>query len=273
MNTTTLLQNLKYIALGLILAGSFGLVHAQFNPSVSAPGNTIATPLHTGPDQIKDGGLSVNTFFATQNAAFQQQTFLNSIVRGGSPSDTDSAIVIGDASAPANIAVNGAVSAKAFLQSSSIANNDSSALCATATGALVTCDTGPTAPAPTLTQVGPNAYNGSGETVQLFAVGPSVLPGDTFTMAAYYHTITVTAAPGDNTEIIVQKLVAAINGPNDWAENPYTDTTSRPGDGSAAPSAGTAGYPPTASTNAQNASYFTVTLDHNHQFYIHSAAR
>ena len=273
MNKQTLLINTKYIIFGLIVALSVGFIHADFpSPTATPPGANIATPLHTGPDQVKDAGLSVNTFLANQNAAFKQQTFLNGTVFGGNPGDATSTVVVGDTTLPANIAVNGNLSAASFIQSTSVANASSSNLCASPNGTIVTC-TGPvTATTPTLKQVGGIIQQGS-TTVQAFSVGPSVGAGDTFSITIYYHTVTVTAVAGDSAESIAQKMIVAINNTTDaqWRENPYLGTTSRPGDPNVAPPAGTPGYMPSAASTAVSASNFIVTLDGAHQVVLYGA--
>ena len=270
---TTLLNNLKYLLIGSILVGTIGLAYAAFPmPSAAAPGNNIDVPVHTGPAQVKNGGLSVNTFLANDNAQFKQQTFLNGTVFGGTPGLSTSTVAIGDGTAPANITVNGNVSAAQYIQSTSVANGDSSNLCATTNGTIVTCTVG-NVNAPALTQIGQPSPDAQGETVQEFDVWPSVMPGNKFNLTIYYHTVTVVAMPGDNAESITQKMIAAINSTTDaqWREDPYTTTTSRPGDPNLPPPSGTAGYPPTAQATAVNADYFFVVLDGAHQVTLYNA--
>jgi hypothetical protein len=272
MKTSPLLSNIKYLVLGLAAVGALSLVHADFPlPAASAPGANIDAPVHTGPSQVKNGGLSVNTFLANDNAQFEQQTFLNGTVFGGTPGLATSTVAIGDGTAPANIVVNGDVAAHAFIQSTSVANANSSNLCATSTGTIVTCTVGATN-TPSITQVG-NPVKMNNETLQTFNIWPSVQPGNVFSIIIYYHTVSVTAAAGDNAESIAQKMIVAINTTTDaqWRENPYLGTTSQPGDPNVAPASGTAGYPPTAQSTAANADHIIVTLDGAHQISVFGA--
>jgi hypothetical protein len=282
MNTSTLLTNFKYIVLGLVVAMAFGVTHAQFvGPTTTPPSGNIDVPIHTGPDQVKNGGLSVNTFLANENAQFKQETFLNGTVFGGSPGGVIFTVPIGDSTAPANIAVNGNLSAVTLIQSTSVQNGNSSNLCATTNGTIVLCSgttstggsggTGGSSGTPSFVQIGnPTSSN---TTYQQFQIGSSVAPGDTFSISAYYHTVTVTAVSGDNAETIVQKLILAINNTTDaqWRENPYLGTTSHPGDPNVAPASGTSGYPPHASSNVNNATFLIVILDASHQMYAAGA--
>lgn len=276
---TSLLTNLKYIMLGLVLAAGLSLVHADFPaPTTTPPGGNIDVPLHTGPDQVKDGGLSVNTFQALQNAQFKQQTFLNGTVFGGGPTDTHTLpVVIGDAGAPANIAVDGNLSAVSFIKSGSVANVTSSNLCATAQGVIVTCTQSITANPPTLTQIGPTQY--TSVSIAEFQVGPSVQPGNVFTFGILNLEIKVTAVAGDTTESIAQKLIHAVNSitkANYEAANDNVEyyTTY---DSNGVPTTHTiystleGGYPPgvsfvlpKATSSTHNSSYVIITMDSTH---------
>ncbi|MDB5188781.1 MAG: hypothetical protein JWM92_379 [Candidatus Nomurabacteria bacterium] len=253
-----LITNFKYIAFGAILAAALSVVHAgTFTaPSASAPSSNVDVPLHTGPDQVKDGGLSVNTFTAWQNAQFKQQLFLNGIVFGGTPtnSGTTSTVVMGDTTTPANLSVNGGVSASAFITSASVANSSSLNVCANSTGTLVTC-TGQSANTtpPSLTQV---VYTSSSTTSQTFEIGTSIQAGDIFTLEVYSHPVSVTAASGDVPEMIVQRLMSAINftTPTQWNDH------------NSAPAPGTAGFPPTAQSSSHNPQWIILTVDSVHRF-------
>ncbi len=141
MKKTTLLDNLKFIAFGLVVAAGLSLVHADFPaPTTTPPGANIDVPLHTGPSQVKDGGLSVGSFIANDNAQFKQQTFLNGTVFGGSPANaqTSSTVAIGDVNR-ASISVNGDLSAIGGIKNDSVANANSSALCADTGGTIILC--------------------------------------------------------------------------------------------------------------------------------------
>jgi hypothetical protein len=141
-----ILSNLKYLAFGLVLAVAVGSIHAQ---TTTPPGGNIDAPLHTGPSQIKDGGLSVNAFAAYQDASFNQQVFFNGAVFGGQPGAGSSTVSIGDANAPANIAADGAENTSGTITSASVANQSNHTLCADTSGTIIIC--GNAAPAPTPT--------------------------------------------------------------------------------------------------------------------------
>ena len=254
-----LITNLKYIGFGAILAVALSVVHAgTFTaPSASAPSSNIDIPLHTGPDQVKDGGLSVGTFTAWQNAQFKQQLFLNGTVFGGTPanSGTTSTVVMGDTGAPANLSVNGNLSASTFITSSSIANSGSLNVCANSTGTLVTCNgqAGANTTPPSLTEIN---YTVSTITTQLFDIGTSIQAGDVFTLEVYSHQVSVTAAAGDVPEVIVQKFITAIN----------NTTTTQWNDHNSAPAPGTAGFPPTAQSSPNDAQGIILKLNSVNRF-------
>lgn len=255
MNISTVLKNFAYIALGLVAAATLG-----FAQTATPPGANVDAPLHTGPDQVKNGSLSVNTFLANQNAAFKQQTFLNGVVFGGKPGDATSTVNIGDTAAPANISVNGNLSAVSFLQSSSVANASSYHLCATANGTIVTCGTqAPAGAPPSITQIGPSNYVNNVDQ-QIFQIGPSVAAGYVYRMGVYSYNVTVTAVAGDSPESIVQKLVTAIN------STTATQWRSASPGGVGVPANGTPGFPPSAQSSTLNATYIITTVDNVHQF-------
>jgi hypothetical protein len=152
----TILKNLKFIIIGLVVASSFtALAAGTWNdPTANAPANNVAVPIHTGPDQVKTtatcvsgncGGLSVGPFAVFSNAEFDQQVFFNGMIRGGSATTTDSQVNFGDTSHEVNGTVAGNVSAVGALQSKSVANASSSPLCAGTDGTIVVCGAAPTA--------------------------------------------------------------------------------------------------------------------------------
>jgi hypothetical protein len=257
----TLIHNLFYVILGLALAFTLSVSFAAdfTGPTASAPGGNVPTPLHTGPDQVKDGGLSVNGFIANQNAQFKQQVFLNGTVLGGSPTNNEasSAINIGDQNTPTNISVSGGLSAHSYLQSSSVANSSNLSLCATSNGTIVNCSAATVLDDPTIAPIGPvGGFTFNNETQQQFQVGPSVTPGDTYSMGVYEHEVTVTAAPGDDSSAIVEKLISAIN----------ATTAGEWNDQGAAPATGTPGFPPIAQSNPNNPAFIIVILNKTNDF-------
>lgn len=143
----TLLNNLKFIIFGLVVAIGVSAAYAVSNnwaaPTSSAPSNTIEVPLHTGPDQIKIGGLSVGPFAAFSNAELNQQVYLNGMVRGGDPTTANSQVKFGDSAHVVNSTVAGNVNVVGTLQGSSVANANSSTLCAAKDGTIITCGAAP----------------------------------------------------------------------------------------------------------------------------------
>lgn len=87
----TLLTNLKYIALGLVLAVGISYVSAGVWKAAPAnpPANNTDYPVNVSTeDQIKAGGLQVNQFTAATNAQFEQMFQVNGILRGDDPKQT-----------------------------------------------------------------------------------------------------------------------------------------------------------------------------------------
>lgn len=137
----TLLTNLKYIAFGLVVAfGASAL--AQWTPPVApAPSSNMPVPLHSGPSQVKLGGLSLGTLGVFGAASLEQDVYFKGVVRGGTPADADSTVRFGDAIAGtvANTAITGAVNAQDYIQSGSVANAENKTLCANETGTIIFC--------------------------------------------------------------------------------------------------------------------------------------
>ena len=68
----------KLFPLLIILTLAFGAVSATSFPApTGVPPTGTIVPLHTGTHQIKQGGLSVNTFIAEGIALFNQQIYIN----------------------------------------------------------------------------------------------------------------------------------------------------------------------------------------------------
>ncbi|MES2224660.1 MAG: hypothetical protein V4478_01595 [Patescibacteria group bacterium] len=254
----TLLHNLKFIVFGLAVAISLGIVAAApwAEPSSVAPEGNIAAPLHTGPSQIKSGGLSVDTFLAAQNAQFGQQVFFTGMVRGGTSADTDSTVRFGTGGMHTNMTATGDVSAVGTIASSSVANANSSALCATAEGTIVTCTPGVSvSPVPSLT-LNSDSYSGSVRT-DVVQVGKNVSPGNVFTISIYVKDYTVTAVAGDTYETIANKLIVAINN-GTWGSNV----------------SGTYGLKPSASSvSAGNGDLIKITLDSANRVSLYASAK
>lgn len=144
-----ILQNLKFITFGLVLAaGVSAFAGTWAGPTASAPTNNVAVPVHTGLTQVKTtgtcvenncGGLSVGTFSVLQNAEFDHNVFFKGMVRGGTPEQTDSQVNFGDNTHVVNVSVTGGASAVGALQSKGIANSSNSTLCASKNGIVTIC--------------------------------------------------------------------------------------------------------------------------------------
>ncbi len=136
----TLITNLKYLAFALVVAFGTSALADWANPGAAAPSGNIAAPLHVGPYQIKDGGLSVNGFAAYNNSAFSQHITLDGIVRGGVPTDTTSTVTFGNPAVATTMLVSGNIASNSYIQSLSVANTANNTLCADAVGAIYTCN-------------------------------------------------------------------------------------------------------------------------------------
>jgi hypothetical protein len=142
MNKKQIFHNLTFILFGFIVLFTLGLAHASstfIDATSSAPNNNIDVPLHTGPDQVKNGSISVDTFSAYQNASFFQQVFLTGAVFGGHPGDASSTLYVGTGPLPTNLAADGAIQVAGSITSGSVANQNSGALCADANGNIILC--------------------------------------------------------------------------------------------------------------------------------------
>lgn len=138
----TLLKNIAYVVFGLAVAYGLSFASAAFDtPAAAAPGANIDVPLHMGPNQVKDGGLSVGSFADMQDASFKQQTFIDSTIYGGAPwYGPGSPVYFGDMSiSPAHLRVNGDVRVAGALQSDSVKNSQNESLCADSNGKMYPC--------------------------------------------------------------------------------------------------------------------------------------
>lgn len=158
----TLLTNLKFIVIGLVIAISASYAYAawggpltntfQNNTSAPSAGNT-ETPLNTGAgDQVKPigscapnncGGLALGgTFLASKSAEFDGTTFLSGIVGGGSDGSfpASSMLYFGFSGNPTPITVSGALSTTSSLKSTLLANADGTkTLCSDENGVVGFC--------------------------------------------------------------------------------------------------------------------------------------
>jgi hypothetical protein len=136
-----MIQNLKYVLFAGVIALGISAYAAPFaNPAGSAPSGNVSAPLHTGPDQIKDGGLSVGTFAAFKNAQFSQQAFFNGTINGVADDDGNSWLNLGDANRLVNASVAGNIGATDYIKSTPLSNDASKILCAKTDGTITLCD-------------------------------------------------------------------------------------------------------------------------------------
>ncbi len=162
----TIINNLKYIAVGMVVAISISYAYAAWgtpagtytDPTGTPPANNIDMPLNVGAtDQVKSigscvagncGGLSLNgAFLASENAQFNQQVFFNGVLGGGTaPLASASAVRFGGTDSAgytqgASIVTSGGVNATVSMQGSTLANADGTkTLCADSGGHIVFCN-------------------------------------------------------------------------------------------------------------------------------------
>ncbi len=145
-----IIPQLLILISGIVLAVGASYVHAAlFTEPTGAPVmSNKDVPIHVGADQVKNGGLSVGTFLANQNAQFDQQVFLGGttarMVRGGAPATANSTVNIGGFNVDNSVdrvktMVDGSVFANS-LEGTDLSNNSSRKVCANAAGKLVLCE-------------------------------------------------------------------------------------------------------------------------------------
>ena len=142
-----ILQNLQFILIGIIIAGSITVAYADgwLDPSAAAPANNVAAPIHTGPTQVKDGGLAVGTFAVQQNALFSQNTYVNGSIFGGQPGDSSSQVNIGgidhsNVTHTIPVTVSGDVTVTGSINDASVAGPSNNNLCAGKDGTIILCN-------------------------------------------------------------------------------------------------------------------------------------
>jgi hypothetical protein len=142
-----LLQNFKFILIGMALVAGFGFAYADgwTTPTSGAPAGNIDVPLHTGPTQVKNGGLGVGTFAVAQNAAFLQQTYLNGAIEGGIPGGLAQVSIGGTDGKGTHtipVTVAGDVTSTGIISNDPVATSSTdNNLCATANGTIQLCTT------------------------------------------------------------------------------------------------------------------------------------
>lgn len=138
-----ILQNIKLVVVGIAIAVGASYVYASStatDPTVVAPGNNMAIPVHqlTGA-QVKTGGLSVNTFAAFQNSSLEQDSFFDGILKGISQGGNNSTVVFGSGSNPVDLVVNGGVNNTLKLGSDDLANTSYQSVCGDTEGHFILC--------------------------------------------------------------------------------------------------------------------------------------
>jgi hypothetical protein len=140
------------LALVVVFFALAGITNAYNSPSVAAPGSNTAEPLDISAEsQVKNSGLSVNTFVARGNALFSQKAIFNGLIRGGSPTDTNSTINIGGVSGGTySVDVHATGTAKAItgFNASTLTHAYASdqQICSDADGNIIICQNGPYTP-------------------------------------------------------------------------------------------------------------------------------
>jgi len=131
--------------LAIVVSVGLSYVHAAWtNPSAGPIGGNLSAPVTAGSvSQIKPGGLSVDTFIATQNAQFDQTVFFRGSIRGGAPLASAPVLKVGGQSGTNSHVVitnvNGDVRAQATLGSDELVATQKSRLCADDQGHVVYC--------------------------------------------------------------------------------------------------------------------------------------
>ncbi len=183
----TLLTNLKYIAFGLVVIGMANIAAAfstWSGPVGTLPGTSgfanIGIPVNVGTvSQTKEGGLSVNTFSSLQQAAFNQQVFINGTVKGAGVGPSTILRIGGTDSLGTNrvvsATVTGGIKATGAIKEGFVAkttnNGSTSKLCATSYGTVFLCGT--TAPGQAVVGVGTPAAGSC--TINFFSANPTAI--------------------------------------------------------------------------------------------------
>ena len=191
-------QFLIIIPLLLIAGVSFAAYSfvAPNTPPGCASGTTAGTPPNcntdspldiSATDQVKDGGLSVNTFQSRTGSDFVQQTAFTGLVNGGTNTVTSSTIPFGTTAKKVSISQSGNTKIVGTYQSDSLkTGGGSKPLCASTDGTFYICGA---AAAPT----NPNPIYVSA-TMQLFGAGMSGTEAGAHLSEATNAPVTVTIA-------------------------------------------------------------------------------
>ncbi len=159
MNTHRFVTQLSILIVIALLAGSTHAANPYAGPSATAPSNNTDILINTGTTpQVKQGGLSVGTFNALANAAFEQLVYVRGLMLGtpdpaGDP--TLSTLSVGGTGVQAHLSVAGTTRATEGLYSQQVATGSGtlSPLCSTTNGNIVLCPTTPPPPPPTTSHI------------------------------------------------------------------------------------------------------------------------
>lgn len=139
-----MLKKIKLTLFGLALVFGAQMISAQTwtDPTTTPSGDNMEVPVNaTGVSQTKQGGLSVGAFIAAQDAQFDQQLFLNGMVRGSDPTDlsADSTVLFGGNGKTVSGSVTGNLSADTFIQMTTLGGAAATPLCADEMGNIIAC--------------------------------------------------------------------------------------------------------------------------------------
>lgn len=125
----------------LLIAGASFAAYTFTGPTAAPTANNTEAPLDiTGTDQVKNGGLSVNTFQSRSAADFAQQVTFKGLVNGGTVTKAASTISFGDSSHKVSVNNTGNATVAGTLQSDSLkTGGGNKPVCADADGTIYIC--------------------------------------------------------------------------------------------------------------------------------------
>jgi hypothetical protein len=153
MKKSFIKKNIFALVVTMIFVG--GIAYGAWSEPTRPFPSGREVPVHEGPSQVKDGDLTVGgTFIANKAAQFIQDALFANVIRGGSPSATNSTVFIGGTNAAGqkitqSLVLNGYARAKQNVNVGcvSTANNpcgittvSTNQLCADSTGKIIFCD-------------------------------------------------------------------------------------------------------------------------------------
>lgn len=133
---------IQLVAVLIAIVFLAGVTHAYIAPTGAAGTTNTDGPLTaTSVDEAKAGGLGVGTFLAQKNSLFQQNTYLDASIRGGTPtSSANVPVKFGDSTYKVDTAFTGTIGISGFYQSDTLkTGGGKKPLCANSTGTLYIC--------------------------------------------------------------------------------------------------------------------------------------